>query len=462
MYVERDRHGRGVGRLLLERLLGRGPGQRLPRGHGPDRGGRDGLARPARAVRVHAGRHRAGGRAQVQPVARHRRHAGTCCRGERQIGLGGGGGAGPPNHPPVPACGRREGADRPSQLDPANSKTLASWPCADSVRPMGEAAVFPVGRAGSLARACREAMIEPLPGHAHGRAGGRRDHRRVRRDGAVAGAGRPGPADAADFFGRIDTAGGEVFRIGKRHIDDGHHQPGGRRLAGGRGRAVLPGDGARPARPRAAPALQPPPRATWSVTTTSTSTIPTAWRWPAASPTPCWPRWGPPAPARCARSSPPSRPSRTTSSERRSTPASSSRAGRGRARPPSGCTGPPTCCSSTATVSSRSGVLVRRPQPGLPRLHRPRAAVARRAVGAAATLADLTRPRFAVTVTDPPAVATLKGDARWATVIERAALARIRLPDEPVRFGHGLRHVTVAARRRWPSGSPTPWPAGRR
>src|SRR5262245_41233817 len=33
------------------------------------------------------------------------------------------------------------------------------------------------------------------------------------------------PPDAADFFGRIDTAAGEVFRIGKRHIDDGAHHP---------------------------------------------------------------------------------------------------------------------------------------------------------------------------------------------------------------------------------------------
>ncbi len=59
------------------------------------------------------------------------------------------------------------------------------------------------------------------------------------------------------------------------------------------------------------------------------------------------------------------------------------------------------------------------------------------------TLADLTLPKVDVTATDPPEVAVLKGDTRLATVLERAALARIRLPDEPVRFGHGLRHVTI-------------------
>ena len=40
-------------------------------------------------------------------------------------------------------------------------------------------------------------------------------------------------------------------------------------------------------------------------------------------------------------------------------------------------------------------------------------------------------------------MAALKGDTRWATVIERAALARLRRPTEPVRLGHGLRTVTV-------------------
>ncbi|HEX9258451.1 MAG TPA: hypothetical protein VF855_02870, partial [Acidimicrobiales bacterium] len=33
------------------------------------------------------------------------------------------------------------------------------------------------------------------------------------------------PEDAADFFGRIDTDAGERFRIGRRHIEDGQHEP---------------------------------------------------------------------------------------------------------------------------------------------------------------------------------------------------------------------------------------------
>jgi hypothetical protein len=33
------------------------------------------------------------------------------------------------------------------------------------------------------------------------------------------------PEDAADFFGRIDNEAGERFRIGRRHIEDGHHEP---------------------------------------------------------------------------------------------------------------------------------------------------------------------------------------------------------------------------------------------
>ena len=59
------------------------------------------------------------------------------------------------------------------------------------------------------------------------------------------------------------------------------------------------------------------------------------------------------------------------------------------------------------------------------------------------TLADLTLPKVDVTATDSPEVAVLKGDTRLATVLQRAALARIHLPEGPVRFGHGLRHVTI-------------------
>ena len=47
----------------------------LPRRVRPDLGGERGLDRPAPVVRVRAGRHRARGRPQVQPLARRRHHA---------------------------------------------------------------------------------------------------------------------------------------------------------------------------------------------------------------------------------------------------------------------------------------------------------------------------------------------------------------------------------------------------
>ena len=60
----------------------------------------------------------------------------------------------------------------------------------------------------------------------------RRHHRRVRRDDGAGGARRPAAPGAGDFFGRIDTiepAAGrprrEQWYIGRRHIEDDQHEP---------------------------------------------------------------------------------------------------------------------------------------------------------------------------------------------------------------------------------------------
>ncbi len=59
------------------------------------------------------------------------------------------------------------------------------------------------------------------------------------------------------------------------------------------------------------------------------------------------------------------------------------------------------------------------------------------------TLLDLTSPRVEITAGDTVAVARLKGDARLATVLERAALSAIGAPAAPVRAPLGARTVTV-------------------
>ena len=55
-----------------------------------------------------------------------------------------------------------------------------------------------------------------------------------------------------------------------------------------------------------------------------------------------------------------------------------SRAVRAPARPPSPCTAPRTCCTRTGALLERSGVLLVGPEPHVPAVHRPGAALARR------------------------------------------------------------------------------------
>jgi len=59
------------------------------------------------------------------------------------------------------------------------------------------------------------------------------------------------------------------------------------------------------------------------------------------------------------------------------------------------------------------------------------------------TIADLLMPRITIGAIDEPEVAALKGDARLAAVIERAARAQLVAPKETIRFGVGSKTVVV-------------------
>ena len=99
-----------------------------------------------------------------------------------------------------------------------------------------------------------------------------------------------------------------------------------------------------------------------------------------------------------------------------STPAWWCRAARAPARPPSGSTGPPSCSSSTGSSSTSEGVLVVGPEPAVPPLHRPGAAVAGRGGDPPD---DRRAPRRGSSrrVRTNPTVARLKGDPRMARVL---------------------------------------------
>jgi DNA helicase IV len=58
---------------------------------------------------------------------------------------------------------------------------------------------------------------------------------------------------------------------------------------------------------------------------------------------------------------------------------------------------------------------------------------------------DLVLPRIEIGGTDTSEVTALKGDARWVTVVERAARARLRPPQDEIVIPHGLRRIRVGA-----------------
>ena len=242
----------------------------------------------------------------------------------------------------------------------------------------------------------------------------------------------------------------------------------GRGLAGAGGRAVLPGHRSRSAGPR------PPPssRRAWpercSVWRTSTSSTPTAAapRPPVRSPSKTDRRGDrdpgdgerllsdgigagrPRRPPLRARPGPHrahgrhrrrrSSASRTRSSGRRSAVCSSSRAARERARPPSPCTGPPTCSTRTGSRSERQGVLVVGPNPLFLRyIEQVLPSLGETGVSLS-TVAGLV-PEVRVRGVDDPAVAKLKGDVRMVKVLARAVRTRQRplRRDVEVPFGAG-------------------------
>ena len=178
----------------------------------------------------------------------------------------------------------------------------------------------------------------------------------------------------------------------------------------------------------------------------------------------CSPRSSAAAPARSATSSPRSRPSRTRSSVPTRPACSSSRAARARARRWSRCTGPPTCCtpsasrsrtracsSSAPTVSSSatsSACCRRSARPESSRSCSPISSPTSRSPARAAVAA-----RSSQTLTR-----RVKGDARMSDVIDRAISDRERpLKDDlvvPFRSGfvritaeESARIVRAAARR---------------
>ena len=75
VYVHRDHTGRGIGRLLLSRLVDIARDSGFHCRDRPHRGGWRRVAVPARGVRLRPGRRRTPGRPQVRPLARRRRHA---------------------------------------------------------------------------------------------------------------------------------------------------------------------------------------------------------------------------------------------------------------------------------------------------------------------------------------------------------------------------------------------------
>ena len=75
------------------------------------------------------------------------------------------------------------------------------------------------------------------------------------------------------------------------------------------------------------------------------------------------------------------------------------------------------------------------------------------------TIGDLAVPRVEVTAEDSVAAARVKGAAVMATVIERAALAQLTVPAEPVREPLGATSVVVEPAELAAGGSTPRWPA---
>ena len=325
---------------------------------------------------------------------------------------------------------------RPGVRSPGRAKIPGAAPSRDRYRPRNA----PPGRcAGARAPAVRagvsrgDAPPHRRPGRRRGRARRQRGRRRGRQVAARSGAStRSTTTPASLCFGRIDDDADERWYIGRRHVEDTRRHAGGRRLARRGRHALLPGHARRSARACTCAAGSCSTAASSATCSRRTSTIPTRSRARAACPIRCSPSSGAPAPARCATSSRRSRASRTRSSARRSRPASSCRAGRARARRRSGCTAPRSCCTSTARASrvaecwwsartrcscATSARCSRRSARRRPR---------RRRSTACSACGSGSSP------TTPTTTAAVKGDARMAAVIERAAADAIRIPADGI------------------------------
>ena len=252
------------------------------------------------------------------------------------------------------------------------------------------------------------------------------------------------------FFGRIDRIpdnerpDGETFHVGRRHIRD---QAGDPMVIDWRAPMSRAFYRATPAEPMgvAAPApVRLRRRPAHLVRGRAADRRRRRWRPPRAGS--CWRRSSGPASGRCATSSPRSSRTRTSWSGPSSTTASACRARRAPARPRSACTGRPTCSTPTRSGcgapacwwSGRTG----RSCATSARCCRPWARSASRSPPSTSC-----SRRSPIRALDPPAVATLKGDARLAEVLRRAVRRRIRRPEDGVVVIVGTRRYRIPPER---------------